>query len=660
MLVGRAPFEGDAAKVIAGIAAEKAPSVREHADHIPHRLAALVGQMLEKDPRNRPQNLVEVRNRLLPYATQGATAADIGRRFAAFFIDMTVAGFFVGAVFAIGAIVIMALLGISAQTGNMQGNFAVVVSSFIGQLGYFVVAERIWGRGVGKWMFGMRVVDQRGGPPGLFPMILRAMIMPGALLVGTLVLPLLLSSPQDLGTGVDTANVLFTQVFCTVFGWAFALLFLTTCKKSNGYRGIHELLTNTRVVRIGSALAAPNISEVPISVPAKLAGKFERADFSADSLSIIGDLGATRSGRAYMAHDLDLDRPIWYVEDANLVKSIDDQRLHVLRPHRQKLFSYFDNDSEKVCFEAISGAPLVDILKQIKVLSWQTARMLLEELCDEFIAAIEDGTMPATMTVGQVWLDSEGNVKLSDIPFGTSNGAAGRDIEPVGHAVNVLQTLLDEIAEHIQLPGQVIDFIAELRRRRREIDTLQWVQQKLDEFEKLPSTWRWDDRLGTLATSLSTESTAYYLVAFSSGVVLSRMVTTNPALLGGILMTLLSTLAFIFGYWFGGGLVFKLCGVEVRRQRDSVVASKSRCGIRNVIAWLPLNTFSVVTCVFLFTWMLNQQDFTSETTSPIVYLIINVLIMSLSAIVVIGLVQSLLKPARSVQDYICGTFLVRK
>ena len=85
-------------------------------------------QMLEKDPRNRPANLADVRRRLLPFATRGANTADIGRRFAAFFIDYGFANTILVSFAATLVVIVGALFGLKSDLAGNQGNVTLQYS----------------------------------------------------------------------------------------------------------------------------------------------------------------------------------------------------------------------------------------------------------------------------------------------------------------------------------------------------------------------------------------------------------------------------------------------------------------------------------------------------------------------------------------------------
>jgi len=76
-------------------------------------------------------------------------------------------------------------------------------------------------------------------------------------------------------------------------------------------------------------------------------------------------------------------------------------------------------------FFAPPGGPLADMVAPAAALSWTEARPILEELTDELSAARNDGTLPATLSLDQVWVQPDGRAHLLDFPPGESPTSAG-------------------------------------------------------------------------------------------------------------------------------------------------------------------------------------------------------------------------------------------
>src|SRR5262249_45949380 len=68
-------------------------------------------------------------------------------------------------------------------------------------------------------------------------------------------------------------------------------------------------------------------------------------------------------------------------------------------------------------FFAPPGGPLVDMVGPGAALSWTEARPMLEEPTDELRSARDDGTLPATLSLDQVWVQPDGRAHLLDFPI---------------------------------------------------------------------------------------------------------------------------------------------------------------------------------------------------------------------------------------------------
>jgi hypothetical protein len=76
-------------------------------------------------------------------------------------------------------------------------------------------------------------------------------------------------------------------------------------------------------------------------------------------------------------------------------------------------------------FLAPSGSPLTELASARGRLRWADARPLLEQLGEELAAATGDGTLPPSLTAGQVWVGTNGQVTLLDMPLDGPRGAGG-------------------------------------------------------------------------------------------------------------------------------------------------------------------------------------------------------------------------------------------
>src|SRR5262249_14293789 len=114
------------------------------------------------------------------------------------------------------------------------------VAGWLLTVAYFAVAEGWWGRGLGKYLLGLRVIGPDGERPGLGRALVRALFVPGALgtsLAVSLQVPLVAEG----GPGPMVPQQVLGMVGSLILGYVPLLLCLTTMRARNGYRGIHEL-----------------------------------------------------------------------------------------------------------------------------------------------------------------------------------------------------------------------------------------------------------------------------------------------------------------------------------------------------------------------------------------------------------------------------------
>src|SRR5262249_39490491 len=91
-------------------------------------------------------------------------------------------------------------------------------------------------------------------------------------------------------------------------------------------------------------------------------------------------------------------------------------------------------------FTAPAGCPLPDLFDGKNRLPWREVRNILEQLCDELIAGRADGTVPATLTVGQVWVQPGGRVQLFSFPLDdTPPDGASQPVTERGRALSLLR-----------------------------------------------------------------------------------------------------------------------------------------------------------------------------------------------------------------------------
>ncbi|HET6882593.1 MAG TPA: protein kinase [Pirellulales bacterium] len=253
LLAGRAPFEGEAVAVVAQIVSDPAPRLRSLRSEVRPSLDRVVARTLEKEPARRFNDLAQLRTALVPFATGGVSRADVGRRIAAYMVDsllINTVSILATIVLVISAIAVRSFGALSERIPDPDNWLSYL--SLASWILYFAVAEGYWGRSVGKWVMGLRVVGPDGERAGIARCLARSLVVPGVtrLLASPLMLALLRSEGW---------------LPLSEFDWpvqnglpvVFLLLCATSMRARNGYRGWHELASGTRVVRLRKTEMAP-------------------------------------------------------------------------------------------------------------------------------------------------------------------------------------------------------------------------------------------------------------------------------------------------------------------------------------------------------------------------------------------------------------------
>lgn len=668
LLTGRAPFVGNAAQVIVSIASETPPKVNTLASHIPNKLTQAVHQTLEKDPGRRPENLETLRQMLLPFSTRGATTADLGRRLAAFFIDLVLVG--------ICIVVIAQIAGIFAQTIRTDSRFVFLINlvvSYLVSTFYFSVQECRWGTTFGKWLFGMRVITSRNQHSGIFPSVLRASLVPGLMYL-TNSLPayfLDLLNPEKFELLDQAIWVIITAQLAQFLSWIPVMLCFLTARKENGYRGFHEVISGTRVVRLAGALESLRPQHAAVTVPLRLETTEQFGDFQA-----IGELGrrALSPTTLLLGRDTALERDVWILkrdlsaENKDPSRLISENRKSVSRPTRLRVMAESNEAGQEwAVMEAVKGMPLVDFIEHTGDIDWRSFRPVLRDLAYELAKSENDNTMPVHLSPASVWIDQQGRAKLldeaivpvnrSEFPPTTSTNGGEKSKTPF----ELLTGLLDTFIENQVVPAHVLTFRRELETLRGNQNVLDQIGERLGELADIPSAWRWDDRLGALAITFGIEfSTAMsaYVICLLVAAFLLNMSLLPISVFVFVLASLVAT---GLGGILSGGPAFRLSGVLVRKNKTLEPASRFRCAFRNWVAWLPMIMGGV--CVAVITQqaaLLSQENSELEQNIPIVIVAALIGLLLIFMTIIVGAVYSIIRPSRGLPDVVAGTRLIRK
>ena len=654
LLTNRPPFEGGAAQVIASIASEVPPKVSELDPSIPNGLGRVIAQSLEKDPSRRQQNLSELRAALLPYSTRGASLADVGRRMAAYFIDLFLAGFLAGILSQVAVFLSISVLR-DATAGRVDTiPILTIAAQCVTVVLYFGLLEWRYGRALGKWLMGMRVIGTQSERPFFYQAMLRALMIPGISWVINVSPTMFISVDAQGYQSLDSIlqTIAFTQFFAWL-SWIPVLVMISTARASNGFLGIHGMLSGTRVVRLAGSLVSEKIRHVPFTAPVST-GSVENFG----PLQPVGEFASQCGTQVFLASDPNLNRDVLIFSGPNGIGGFQGDRSSVNRPARLRILDHGSDDSRTwQVTESVRGTPLINLI-QIRRCTWPELLPVFRELFIELERAAEEKTLPSVITPDLVWIDRSGRLKLVDVAFATTNTESLNVTQPVGGIAGALKMaaeLIQICCDQIRVPNHVVGFLHQLRNSEPSLKTLDWANHQLSDFMDRPATWRWDDRLGLMAVAFGLDTPAYAIIALLAALLGYSLFGSSALGLGLTVLGLSCTLAFALGFFFKGSPSMRVSQVTVNRAKTNFSASRFRCGIRNLVTWAPLVILIALGCCIL------QLQLTAGNDAEPAALMTRLLLAMIPVVLwlLFSLMLSLILPARGIADLIAGTSLVR-
>jgi uncharacterized RDD family membrane protein YckC len=432
LLAGRPPYrESDATATLARIVSEPPPPLRGARPDVPPALESVILRGLEREPARRFGGVAELREALEAFRGGKLSLTGIGLRVGAYLVDAALFQFLEWLVFL--SILVLASFDLRQAAARItrDGAFLLVTLRAAWAL-YFIVAEGEWAASLGKWLTGLRVASGEGGPPGFGRAALRFGVfyaitdLPGDVLLAYL-------PPTTVRIG-PSFLVGFASLVLRAAG---ALLLVTTMRARSGYRGPHEWLSATRVVRVpraGRRLAprGRRLRERPERFRAAVARPV-------GVLQAVGPYrvrGAVRweAGRkVLLGEDSTLDRAVWIVLRPRGAPAPAAARRDLGRPCRLRWLAGGEQaEGRWDAYSAPLGCSLADLVGPAG-LPWAEACPLLLELADELALACADGTLPESLAVDQVWVQPDGSVQLVDV-LDAPAGATGE-----GRALGLLR-----------------------------------------------------------------------------------------------------------------------------------------------------------------------------------------------------------------------------
>ncbi len=397
LLTGKLPHGGvTAVQVVAAALNKPATPPRARRPDIPSELDAVVLRCLARKPTDRFQTYDALRAALEPLQATTFEPAPRSLRAAAMVVDW----------------LLVSPMGWAAELA--ASHFAVPLNhplrflmTFVSIVLYFALSEGVWGMSLGKWLTGLRVVHGEGTRVGVPRAAARATMIFGTLhLAGYLVTALTLSSP----TSIQALSGLLPLLPLALF---------VSARRRNGYAGLHDLLTGTRVVRPvrrarPRAVAQHALEFEPIPAGAPRIGPY----------AVLGPIPEASGPEWAIGFDERLHRRVWIRQSGPETPLPLPVIQNLGRPGRLRWVNGRRSAEENYdAYEALDGGPLRS--SQMAPRPWIVVRGWLFDLAEEMAVAEQDGTLPPVLALDRVWITASGRAILLDFPApGASNTAA--------------------------------------------------------------------------------------------------------------------------------------------------------------------------------------------------------------------------------------------
>lgn len=401
MLTGRPAFQHEnITAALAKIISEDAPAIRSIKPDVPRALARVVERGLERDRARRWQTLDELREALLSLVPSHLSYGGLTVRVGAYLLDEIIVRLLL--VLPLAAIV-QSLIGSSLPTQTIT----LIVLPI-----YFILLEGKFGGSIGKRLMRLRVCRIGStDPPGLKAGAVRTICFYLLVMVTLYPARVLLEAGGAWG-------LLAVAPFITGL-----LLLIVPMRKANDFRGLHEMVSGTCVMKLPRrkrplALVSKRGNRILNLPPARLP-----LPPAIGPYAVRGGIPLP-NGAAVLAEDTLLGRHILiqlHAPAAGVPSANNQPQGSITRPTRARFLQRGEIDLgsgelEWNAYVAPSGAALTDIAGPNRRFSWSETRPLLEQLAEELRSAQREGSLPAILSLDQIWVMRDGRLQVLDDP----------------------------------------------------------------------------------------------------------------------------------------------------------------------------------------------------------------------------------------------------
>ena len=417
LLTGRMPFEAANIVQLLVTVLEKRPvSPATLRAGIPKSLARAVIYCLNKDSSARFASYAALRRSLLPYASSSPSPATLPLRFVAWLIDH------IGLSLVNWAVFFMVFGSFTAMISPDHAGTRLLtyLMSFGMVILYFGLMEGIHGASLGKMLCRLRVVDLDGNTPGVKKAFLRVLIFSGVSTLPTLALTHF--SSDWMTQHPPNPKMSFVWLIPAVM----QLLIFCSCRRRNGFAGLHDLWSRTRVLAQSGQPVRPGMP--PELEPPPVAGEMARIG----PYHVLAELGQSDNATVLLGYDSRLLRKVWLRRVSAATPAVDAALRHLGRPGRLRwLNGKRSNDDAWDAYEAPAGQSLLDLISVKQ--DWGKIRFWLLDLAEELKTGVKDGSLPCVLNLDRIWITADGHAKLLDFPAPGTKSSGTTELPPLSN-----------------------------------------------------------------------------------------------------------------------------------------------------------------------------------------------------------------------------------
>ena len=394
LLTGRPPLDApDYRELVSKVTSEKPLSPRVLRRDIPRGLAAVVLRCVAKAPAGRPQSYAELADLLRPYGSADEAPSSLGARLVAWIADSAIVSIMIWLLMSSTWMV-----GVTLASAGSAILLRLSAWSWLASVLYYLVLEGGWGASLGKRLMGLRVTSQTPSESNA-RWWLRIGLRTAVFHVPTVIYFMgATMGPTIPGFAYTALSLLLT------------ILLFSTARRRNGWTGVHELLSRTRVVQRN---VRPVASAAPKTSPADLVPALSSLR-RAGPYAVHTTVGETGGGRLLIGVDPVLRRHVWIHEVPPGTPPVEAARRDMSRPGRLYwLAGHRSTTDNWDAFEAPRGDPF---LAAPPTSDWRQVHGALSSLAAELDASAHEDR-DTRLSLARVWRRTDGQLVLLDFSW---------------------------------------------------------------------------------------------------------------------------------------------------------------------------------------------------------------------------------------------------